>query len=217
MTLAVHFWLCASWEPAAHDVVGRRHQLCLSSSFRSLQLFIVIADMCSRQVVSQVQSLLLSPPQASSSPSKRQKELFSLQEPQQEIRCLIQKAIDASSVSTKVLVEDAVNSLAESSEAVQRQLDQLERSTVLSLTLDELNSTSISLEQLMKTRHCMISDLHAKLMACQSDLGTHLSSILQESSTKLRAIATDGMAFYSAPYVAAAYHAHAAQHIENTA
>lgn len=97
--------------------------------------------MYSRQDAAQVQSLVHSPQHAKSSiaADRRQKELFSVEALQQETQCIIQRAIDQSAAGSQALVEGAVTALADANCSVQRQLDKLDRSTVIALSLEELS------------------------------------------------------------------------------
>lgn len=97
--------------------------------------------MCTRHDVAQVQSLLHSPQHGKSHKAveRLERDRSSLQSMQQEVQSLVQEAITRSATATQQLVNGAVNGLSETANAVQRQLDKLERSSVLALSEENLS------------------------------------------------------------------------------
>lgn len=95
--------------------------------------------MGSRHDAAQVQSLVQSPQHAKSNVKRQAVWCATSQVLQHEMQRMIQGATDQAAERTRELVERVVTALADSSTAVQSQLDKLDRSTVLALSLEELS------------------------------------------------------------------------------
>lgn len=95
--------------------------------------------MSSKHDAAQVQSLVHSPHHANSSINLQAVWSATSQALQREMQCMVQGAIDQAAERTRELVERAVTALGDTNAAVQSQLDKLDRTTVLALSLEELS------------------------------------------------------------------------------